>query len=78
MDKSIFDKRLLVIFFQRFHISALLNEGKECYNDCGQQQGPCSYCGGGLCCRLGWSDTSHGCDGTFGDPDDHICTLKPG
>lgn len=42
--------------------------GDDCWGSCGQQQGPCpQFCGSsGMCCRLGFSDTSNGCDGAIG------------
>ena len=52
------------------------NEGKTCWSKCCEQQGMCSYCGIGLCCRkksLFWSDTSNGCDGSIGGNWDHTC-----
>ena len=58
---------------------ALLNEGVDCYPNCGGQQGKCSWCGSeGFCCREGWHDTSNGCDGTFGGQRQHECVLKSG
>ena len=59
------------------HISCiqgdLLNEGQECLNQCNQIQGPCNYCGSGLCCRKGWHDTSNGCNGNIGGDGSHTC-----
>ena len=33
-----------------------------------------------MCCttKSGWTDTSNGCDGTFGGSKFHTCALKPG
>ena len=33
-----------------------------------------------MCCttKSGWTDTSNGCDGTFGGSNFHACALKPG
>ena len=31
---------------------------------------------GGYCCRKGYHDTSHGCDGSFGGDGIHACALK--
>ena len=56
-----------------------MNEGEDCYNDCGYQNGPCSWCGEeGLCCRTGNDYISDWCDGTFGGQTRHECVLKPG
>ncbi len=58
--------------------SAVANWGLPCYNECGQSQGPCSYCGAGYCCRLGFEDTSNGCDASIGFASDgHRCGLPP-
>ena len=57
------------------------NFGKECWGNCGSEQGPCEWCGAkGYCCtlKIGWNDTSKGCDGTFGGVRRHECVLKPG
>ena len=60
-------------------VSAIMNEGEDCYNDCGYQNGPCSWCGEeGLCCRIGNDYISDWCDGTFGGQTRHECVLKPG
>ena len=54
----------------------LENSGKNCWDKC-NGQGKCDWCGkGGYCCRKGWDDTSHGCDGSFGGVG-HACALKP-
>ena len=58
---------------------ALQNKGKNCWSHCNGQQGPCSWCGTeGMCCtkKPGWTDTSNGCDGTFGGLTGHKCFLK--
>ena len=44
----------------------LQQRGEHCWDACNQQQGPCAWCGSGLCCRRGWGDRSNGCDGSFG------------
>ena len=62
-------------------IAALKNTGLDCWGACSQTQGPCSWCGThGYCCtrKSGWTNTSNGCDGTFGGQGMHECTLKPG
>ena len=58
-----------------------MNTGLDCWGHCSEQQGPCSWCGSeGMCCtkKPGWTDTSNGCDGTFGGETEHECVLKPG
>ena len=61
------------------YFSELINDGKDCWANCGNQQGPCNWCGSkGVCCRVDWSDTSNGCDGTIGGNNIHECVLKPG
>ena len=62
-------------------VEELLNEGKDCWHHCDSKQGPCSWCGlRGMCCtsKLGWTDRSNGCDGTFGGNAYHACAKKPG
>ena len=45
----------------------------DCYFECGQQSGPCDYCGSkGLCCRQGFAE--NGCDGIIGGLNKHQCT----
>ena len=31
-----------------------------------------------MCCthKYGWTDTSNGCDGSFGGTRDHLCSIK--
>jgi len=53
----------------------LLNAGRNCWRACGRQQGPCAWCGTGVCCRSGWWDTSNGCDGIIGHHRRHACVL---
>ena len=60
-------------------LSVLENEGKDCYSKCGDQQGPCSWCGElGLCCRIGNEYIGNGCDGKLGGQDEHECVRQPG
>ena len=54
------------------------NLGKVCWDMCNQQQGPCSYCGNGFCCRKLYEDTKNGCDGTIGGEEKHVCVGSPG
>jgi len=62
----------------RMNQSAVLNEGIDCLGGCGGVQGPCTWCGTGMCCRRGWSDKSNGCDGTLGvDGMGHVCVPAP-
>ena len=61
-------------------LDELENEGKDCWRNCNAKQGPCEWCGThGMCCTMkpGWTDTSNGCDGTFGGATSHECALKP-
>ena len=46
MDKHTFD-----IVFSTI---VVLNYGRDCWRGCGRRQGPCEWCGSGLCCRKGW------------------------
>ena len=70
------------IVFNSKQISAeLQNAGKDCLGNCNQSQGKCPWCGScGWCCTMkpGWTNTSNGCDGTFGGVSKHECVLKPG
>ena len=60
-------------------LSVLENEGKDCYSECGDQQGPCSFCGGlGLCCKIGNDNIGNGCDGKLGGQNGHECVRQPG
>ena len=68
----------------KFHIQDFeFNQGaigEDCWYECGKKQGPCAWCGSeGWCCtqKSGWTDTSNGCDGTFGGVSKHECALKP-
>ena len=61
--------------------AGLENKGKDCWKNCNRQQGPCDWCGSmGFCCtkKNGWTDTSNGCDGSFGGETRHECALNPG
>jgi len=52
----------------------VLNEGKDCWEGCQAKQGPCEWCGTGMCCRKG----SNGCDGSLGvEGKRHVCTPSP-
>ena len=52
------------------------HEGRNCWYNCNEKQGKCSWCGSeGWCCKLGWN--GNGCDGTLGGRDSHICVRKP-
>ena len=58
----------------------LNNTGTDCWYNCTSRQGPCDFCGEhGMCCtvKTGWTDTSNGCDGSFGGQTGHECVLKP-
>jgi hypothetical protein len=60
--------------------AGLLNKCNQdgCLSKCNNKQGPCSFCGTGLCCRKGWDDKSNGCDGTLGIAGrGHVC-VSPG
>ena len=53
----------------------LKNEGKDCWKACGERAGACSWCGSGLCCRIGYNDKASDCDGTIGIPGKgHVCS----
>jgi len=61
----------------------LKNANKRCLGRCGGKQGPCPYCGSGLCCKFGSDDKSGGCDGTIGKQEkrskktEHVCAENP-
>eukprot|EP01051_Picozoa_sp_SAG22_P000973 SAG22_NODE_33_length_27588_cov_104.174652_4_plen_1217_part_00 len=58
--------------------ASLMHEGEQCWDACGLQQGPCSWCGSGLCCKLGWADHRNGCDGSVGlSADLYLCSPSP-
>lgn len=57
----------------------LQNGGKDCWDACNAKQGPCEFCGGGVCCRKGHEDKSNGCDGNLGvDGKGHVCVAAGG
>ena len=57
----------------------LQNYNVKCLDECGKKQGPCSFCGTGMCCRKGWHDSSNGCDQSLGiSREDHTCVASPG
>ena len=58
--------------------AGLKNAGQERWSSCGKKQGPCAFCGTGLCCRFGWHDHSNGCDGTIGvqGQPHHMCAAQ--
>merc|ERR1719369_223887 len=53
----------------------LLNEGKDCWDECEKQTGECKFCGSGSCCRKGYL-TSYfsGCSVSNGCQNKHCCT----
>lgn len=61
-----------------FVSAGLKNSGKKCWNECKEKQGPCAYCGTGICCRKEYADTSKGCYGQIGGDGQHECVAKPG
>ena len=68
----------IILHFTILYNSDIENEGKGCWDDCNAVQGPCEWCGKlGMCCTMkpGWTDTSNGCDGTFGGATSHECAL---
>ena len=70
---------IVIVWWCKFILSDVLNEGKNCYSNCGNQQGPCSWCGReGLCCRIGSDYIGNGCDGKLGGQNRHECVLKTG
>ena len=74
---NIFNCFLSIIYFfeiYTYYRKELLNAGKDCWGGCGRRQGPCEWCGSGLCCRKGWWDTRNGCDGSIGENGKgHVC-----
>jgi len=81
----LFDGKNLSIFIgnvqeaQNHETLDIENEWMDCWVACGKHQGSCTWCGTkGMCCtqKSGWTDTSNGCDGTFGGWERHECTLK--
>ena len=80
-DKSSFPQKVtpICIYVKQliFCKGGLRNFGVNCWNQCDRKQGPCGFCGTGLCCRKGWSDTSNGCDGSVGiNGKGHVCASK--
>merc|ERR1711988_53429 len=54
------------------------NYGKDCWNGCRHKQGKCGWCGSGMCCRLGWPNHKHGCNGKMGIRGrGHVCIPSP-
>jgi len=54
---------------------ALKNENVECWRQCGSKGGSCSFCGGGFCCRQGYTDGA-GCTGANGCNGNHCCVEQ--
>ena len=56
-------------------------ERESCFCHCNNMQGSCpQWCGEDkMCCTKNpdWTDTSNGCDGTFGGEQSHECVTKP-
>ena len=54
------------------HVLITSNYGKDCWNECNETQGPCSWCGPeGWCCS---KDFKHyGCGGSFKVENYHVC-----
>ena len=63
-------------------LAGLLREGEKCWDACNGRQGPCDFCGNGLCCRKDYSDQSNGCFSTagvwVGGDGSHVCVAPPG
>ena len=55
------------------HKYNLTNGGNLCLGMCDGNQGPCDFCGGGLCCRK--EHVGNGCDGLIGNQFHHTCVL---
>ena len=53
------------------------NTGKDCWDPCNQQSGPCGpFCGrDGFCCKKG--EVENGCNGNTGGNGRHECVVKP-
>ena len=69
---SVTVQQILIILLT---ISALKNAGKKCWVNCGEKEGPCSWCGTeGLCCRKGW--TGNGCSGIMDIDVGHVCVRE--
>ena len=61
------------------NVSDLQNPGDDCWDGCNRQQGRCSWCGTGMCCRHNWQNTSNGCSGVLGIPGrGHVCVNADG
>jgi len=55
---------------------ALMHKDENCWDGCNKREGKCTWCGSGMCCRLGW--TGGGCKGTIGSSKDHHrCVATP-
>merc|ERR1712212_792703 len=59
----------------KYEAQVLLNEGKDCWDECEKQTGECKFCGSGSCCRKGYL-TSYfsGCSVSNGCQNRHCCT----
>ena len=60
-----------------FRVKDVDNIGKDCWSQCRGNEGPCQYCGTGLCCRKGFS-SSNECDGVRGIQGKHACVAHQG
>ena len=58
-------------------MSGISHENGSCFKECNNNQGPCTFCGNGHCCRKNiggdWNDTTKGCDGYAGGEVQPIC-----
>ena len=60
------------------HQYNLTNSGEDCWKTCNYKDGPCDYCGGGLCCRKNWGcgfEKNCGCEDDIGGDGYHTCVL---
>ena len=63
-------------FVNLMFIGGLKHAGESCWgaNECASTEGPCDYCGTGMCCRKGKNYQNLGCDGSFGGDNGHQCS----
>ena len=49
------------------------NDGLPCWNECNQTDGPCVFCGNGLCCKKNDAKSSKSCKFLGKNENNHTC-----
>lgn len=68
------DLKIRCSYKTNYEPAALRNENQDCYFQCHEQSGRCSFCGSGKCCRKGVKQ--QGCNGEEGGEANHQCIAQ--